>query len=205
MKTDLEVEPRRGFLRNVALSIFVMLTVPLASCDFSSIEAQIAAYLPTILDALTGILSLIPQTAIIATIVGYIKIAVADGTQAYKDWSSAPASEKATFLEKLSLAVTDIITEFSNLSSQIPGSSLAIKLIQLVLSTLAAFLPALPTPSAATIAEVRGRYAPEHVKFLEVHASEVSVTPVKRSRNEFIKEYNADMVEGGHPELAKLK
>ena len=116
------------------------------SCQ--TVVNDISTYVPIGIQAFDTVLSLIdpPLALALAPIVKEVKVAFADLAAAVSAYNNAPASQKATLSGKITTALNVVIQYLQQFWSDanLPNGSLAttiIGVLQLIISTLAAFLP----------------------------------------------------------------
>lgn len=190
---------RRGFIAASGASILFLLmsavsaTSLLTGCNPIDIFTQIAIYVPIGLAAVSGIVALIPGLGAAAPILVLVKAGFADLLAAVQAYQAAPAADKATLLAKITLFLSDIITNFQAFIAalSIPGplAILVEALATLLISTLQAFLnkiSATPTPTQV---------------HLRVAAKQVTVAAKYRTAKQFKAEYNATANAAGHSEI----
>ena len=161
-----------------------------------NIIQDIQNWIPIALASLASITALLGPlvSPAIALIIAPIKTGFADllaATQAYAD-DTNPA-DKATTLAKIQTYLNDLVSNFQVLLNSLPGGaivSLAIGLVQIILSTIAGFLGQLP-PSASL----------KMAKTLTVKGQTVAITPVVRTRRRYKHDWNTAVTDAGHPEL----
>jgi hypothetical protein len=113
-----------------------------------TVYQDIETYVPIGLAAFNEIISLVdPALAkTLSPIINLVKASFADLLAAINEYLNAPASEKATLIEKIKLAINVVIDNLNQfwVDAGIPDGTLAqtiVGILQLVISTLAAFLP----------------------------------------------------------------
>lgn len=127
-----------------------------------SIFTDIDNYVPIGLESFDEILTLIApaEATLLAPVILVVKAAFADLTAAVTQYENAPAANKQTLIGKITTAINDVIqnlqTFWSNLN--LPAGNLVSTIegvLQIVLSTLAAFLPILGgTVTSVTTAKI---------------------------------------------------
>jgi len=186
---------RRAFLQWASLSGLALAIPNFLGCSWSSIYAQIKAYVPVGVNAFIAVLGVLGANNISTTAltggVNAVKGAFAVITAAIDAYNSAPADQKTTLLSKISLAISDAtqnLNQFwSNLS--IPDAKLATLiegLLGVITSTLGAFaaqLPAAPTPTVALARAIRS-------------------VPKKRSVKQFKADFNKLLADAGQSQFA---
>jgi hypothetical protein len=172
----------------------------LAGCTAASVFAQIEAWVPVGLSALSGILTVLtpvigPIGGSIGVIVGLIKASFADLMAAVSEYQNAPAASKATLLDKIKLILQDLADNFNKFLADLnlngnPILSLVVSLVQVILNVLAGFAGALPGTPVAMKRQVRLR-----------NGSTVTVTPAKMTLAQFKAQFNQLADAAGHPEI----
>jgi hypothetical protein len=114
----------------------------------ATVYTDIENYVPIGLAAFNTIITLIdpPLATVLAPVIVLVKAAFADLTAAITEYNNAPAAGKTTLLGKVRLAIQAVIDNLNKFWSDanIPDSPLAsmiVGVLQIVVSTLAAFLP----------------------------------------------------------------
>jgi hypothetical protein len=175
----------------VALGSMVGMTTMGVSCN--TIFTDIENYVPIGIQAFTNVLALVsPSEALaLALPIKAVKAAFGDVSAMVTGYQNAPASEKATWKGKLVTALNLAMGEvqaFWN-DANLPNGSVATMaagICQIILSTLAAFIPAVGGTVAATTRKL---------------AKTLPYTPKKRSVKQMKSDINAVFVSNGHPEL----
>jgi hypothetical protein len=115
-----------------------------------SVFTDIENYVPIGLAAFQEIISLVApaEAAVLAPIIAIVKATFADLTSIITQYQNAPAADKATWLGKVKTAVNAVIAELQQFwnDANLPDGGLASTIsgvLQIILSTLAAFLPAI--------------------------------------------------------------
>lgn len=164
-----------GAVPTVALAGGLSMTTMGLSCG--SIFTDIEAYVPVGLEAFSEVISLISpaEGAALAGIITIVKASFADLASIVSSYNNAPAADKATWLGKITTAINAVISNLQQFWSDVklPAGSLVATIegvLQIILSTLAAFLPLI---GGAMIASP---------KKLE---KTVQITPVKRTQKQF--------------------
>jgi hypothetical protein len=174
----------------------------LSGCpSFGGITSAISTYVPVGLAAFNGVLLLLTSAGVIppgtSTAIGalvlLVKAGFADLLAAVQEYNNAPAAQKVTVKEKISLILAVIAANIEKFASDIVGMVSDNKLLQvvtglltLILATLAGFSGQLPAPLA-------GR------KTLSVAGK--AVTPKLLPLKDFKKQWNQLAGAGGHPEV----
>ena len=177
-------------------------TMLLEGCTFGGVIAEIKAYIPIGIAAFNGVVTLLTGLGIIppgtstllALLIAAVKGGFADIIAAIDAYNNAPAADKTTLLQKISLILSEISANIGKFFADLNISNssvltLVTGLVQLILSTLAGFasqLPAPPTPVALS-ARVAGH--------------PIVITPKILSRSEFKAQWNKTVTTAGHPEL----
>jgi hypothetical protein len=163
-------------------------------CNASNVWKDIQTYVPVGIAAFESILTLVAplQAPGVDAIAELVKAAFAVLAGAIDQYIAAPAASKSTLIEKVSLALADVIANLQKFAAAVdiginPIVSLALNLLTLILSTLNGFLGQLPSTPESN-ARLAG---PKKLK----------ITPVFRNKKEFIKEFNDEVEQNGHPEL----
>lgn len=187
---------RRSF---TGLSIMGLLAAAasMSGCVFANVFAQVSAYVGVGIQAVTSVVSLLAGAGIIAVpggmlvsdVLGKIKAAWSDVTASVATYDSAPADQKNTVAQKVSLALTVVAQEIQGFWSDlnIPDAKMSqtvAGLLGLVVSTIAGFLASLPAPPAPA-------QAPRLRKALAVQPKRLSV-------KEFKKQFNAILAANGY-------
>lgn len=130
----------------VALGSVVGMTSMGLSCG--SVFADITSYVPIGIAAFNEVLSLVDPTlaTTLAPLTQEVKAAFADLAAAVEEYNNAPAASKATLIGKITTAMNAVIDNLQKFWSDanLPAGSLASTIggvLQIVISTLAAFLP----------------------------------------------------------------
>jgi hypothetical protein len=164
--------------------------------DGCSVWTEIEAYVPLGIDALTSIVDLLDPAlaAAVDAAAGTIKAEFNQLAAAVTDYLNAPAADKATLKEKVATILTSIGNHFQgflNALGSSPKIAIVVKLVKIILDTLAGFgLRIGGTAATALHGSLVGG------------AHRVAVVPVKRSKREFISAFNREITADGHPELA---
>jgi hypothetical protein len=178
----------------------------LAGCSFSSVYADILAYVPAALSAFSVVLSILSAAgitlcAICAGLVNTVKAAFADLQTAITLYDDAPQSGKTTLLGKISTALLvaeEVLQEFwSNLD--IPDSGIAGTIegiIQIILETLMGFQSAIPAPPAVTTESAAALHRRQSL------AKTIRYTPTRRSLKQFKSAINAFLVTKGYSQYS---
>lgn len=185
-----------GMFATVSL-LPAMLTI--TACPISNIYKKILAYVPVGLAGFSAVLNLlkgagIGLTPLLQSIADLVKVALADVQVAVDQYERAPASEKATWLEKIAEALTvaeaNIQNFWANLT--IPDqklSALLEGLLGIIVATLLGFQAQLPAPSTPTAQQAKAMKATLRKK--------LSVTPKLRSVEEFRTDFNKILQDAG--------
>lgn len=200
------MQSRRAFAKLCSGFGLTALVSSLAACTFSSVYADILAYVPAALSAFSVILSILSGAGVsiapaVALIVNAVKAALADLQTAVTLWNDAPAAGKATLLGKISTALLvaeETLQEFwTNLD--IPDSGLAATisgLLQIILETLMGFQSAIPAAPTVTTESALAIHRRESLRNV------VTYTPTRRSLKQFKQVYNAYLVTKGFPQFS---
>src|ERR1700722_6057929 len=118
------------------------------SCSASTVWADIENYVPLALEAFGEILSLVnpAESTLLTPIITEVKAGLADLEAAINYYINAPAASKATWIGKITTAVNAAIQLLQQFWSDLnlPDGTLATtisNILQIIISTLAAFLP----------------------------------------------------------------
>lgn len=151
------MQTRRQFGKTVAvgtLGVGIGITTMGVSCD--TVFQDIENYVPIGLAAFQEVISLINPTeaALLAPIIQIVKAGFADLESDITQYINAPATSKSTLLGKIETAVSIVIGNLNQFWSdlKLPDGNLAttiIGVLQVVISTLAAFLPLIGIPALA--------------------------------------------------------
>jgi hypothetical protein len=181
---------RRQFTVNGILTAFLAFTSGLWVAGCATLES----YIVVAKNAIKGIAAVLSTAGIAVPFLTPILAAFDTVASAAVEYDNAPAVDKATTGEKLSVVLQTLIdnvgTFFADLN--IPAGSLlslATGIITLVLSTLAGFATKLPAPVVAARRQAM------------VSHQAITVAPKIISQKEFKKEVNALAVLYGHPEI----
>ena len=185
---------RRQFIGNLsagAAALAITGGLSMEGCLFSTIEADIEAYLPVALQAVDAILSLINPAAavIVEKFTPILEAALAAITKAIADWQAAEAAQKPGFVGAIIATLLTIQTDLGDLLAAVQVDAPKIygvvyALASIVLGVLQYFLNKLQG-SPATKANV-------------VHG--IQVEPLHLSPKKFVSTFNAKAVSLGHPE-----
>ena len=191
---------RREFGKAVSMTALggtIGLTTMGLSC--SSVFTDIENYVPIGIAAFQEVLSLIDPTeaALLAPIIQTVKAAFADLDAIVQQYESAPAASKATLLGKISTAISAVMSELQQFwnDANLPDGGLASTIegvLQIVLSTLAAFLPLLGV--AVPVSGAFGAEPYGHKKL----ARTIPFTAAKRSQKQFKSDVNAVFTKYGY-------
>jgi hypothetical protein len=147
----------------------------------SSIFSDIETYVPIGIEAFESIIAIITpaEATALSGIITIVKAAFADLAAAVTAYENAPAANKATLLGKITTAINAVMTAIQEFWSQanLPDGTLAATIegvLQVILSTLAAFLP-LVGSTMDTRYQERLQKLPHQITF----------TPAKRSQKQF--------------------
>ena len=194
------MQNRRSFMKTAGMVSGTALTVGpllgLSTC--STVEQDIMNYVPVALTAFSEIITLInpAEAAALAPIIADVKIALADIQAAVVAYENAPAANKATLACKIATAIQVAQNELQKFWSDlnIPDAGLAAVIagiLQIVLSTLMAFVPALNCSAPPPASEKKAL------------KKTVAFTPKKRSVVQFKKDINAELVKGHYAPIFK--
>ena len=157
-----------------------------------SIFADITAYVPVGMEAFQALIVILdpPVALALAPIITAAKAAFADLAAAVAAYNNAPAANKATLVGKISTAINAVIGELQQFWSDanLPNGGLASTIsgvLQIILSTLAAFLPLLGPAPAAT----------------RTVAKTLPYTSQKRTQKQFKADVNAVLKQGGYSQV----
>ena len=189
------MQTRRSFIGTLSAGAAALAlaggALSLEGCMFSTIEADIEAYLPVALQAVDAILSLINPAAavIVEKFTPILEAALAAITKAIADWQAAEAAQKPGFVGAIIATLLTIQTDLGDLLAAVQVDAPKIygvvyALASIVLGVLQYFLNKLQG-SPATKANV-------------VHG--IQVEPLHLSPKKFISTFNAKAVSLGHPE-----
>lgn len=177
-----------------ALALTALLPVSLLTgCDAGSLFAQILAYVGVGLQGFSAIVNLLVGAGVINPVEGSAiaaAIALVNAgflalQKAVQDYNAAPADQKATLLEKISLAIATLRNDLGSFwdalkISDPKMSALVAGLLEVILSTLAAFAIKLPPAPAQLSRRV------------------AAVQPRERSEKQFKKDFNRLLDEAGY-------
>jgi hypothetical protein len=181
---------RRQFCKtNVFLIFAFALAAPLALTGCLNVGTLIGYLSLTVTIVLTVAGPFLPAPVLV--IGALVKASLADLTAAIAQWQAAPATSKATFLQKVDLLLTDIVTNFQNVITSalqsLPSGSALLTLIENLaqdfLSTLTGLRTQLPAPPPQLMALKRPNGA--------------TVTPVKRDQDAYKKLVNSHLAAAG--------
>jgi phage-related protein len=137
-----------GAVPTIALAGGLGITTMGLSCG--SIFTDIEDYVPIGLEAFQEVLNLISpaEGAALATIITAVKATFADLTTVISNYQNAPAADKSTLIGKITTAINAVMQELQQFwnDANLPSGTLASTIegvLQVVISTLAAFLPLL--------------------------------------------------------------
>lgn len=183
---------RRKF---IAFLIVGMASLGMGGCLLSTIEADIEAYLPVALQAITAILSIVDPAAaaIVEQFTPILQAAFAAITKAIADWQAADAAQKPGFVGAIIATLETIQTDLANLLAAVQVNAPKIYavvsgLTAIVLGVLQYFLNKLQGNAVTAMRVVKG----------------IQVEPLHLSPKKFISTFNAKAVSLGHPE-AQIK
>ena len=190
---------RRGFLKTTGLVSGTALVsgtlMGMSSCQ--TVEQEIMNYIPVALTAFTTIVTLInpAEAAVLAPVIADVKIALADVQAAVVAYENSPDASKATLACKIVTAINiaeqEIQSFWSSLNLADAGLLAVIAgVIQIILSTLTAFIPSLNCS------------APQ-AKSTRSFKKTVAFQPKKRSLKQFKQDLNASFVKGGYTPVFK--
>jgi hypothetical protein len=178
--------------RNFILTSLMALCAGFFSWGCNAI-ADLQAYIPVGINALNGVVIVLQAAGIAVPALTPILALFSTLLAAISEYNNAPATDKVTLKQKLSLVLRDIIDQigafFADLN--IPGGSLLALitgLISVILSTLAGFATQLPAPVAPA-------------RLAMVSRQSVTVTPEIISLKTFKKRWNALALQYQHPEI----
>jgi hypothetical protein len=193
-KKEIKMLTRRQFGKTVGyggLGIGIGMTTMGVSCN--TVFQDIEAYVPIGLAAFNEILTLVnpAEAAALAPIIGLVKAAFADLSSDITQYINAPAADKATLLGKVTTAINIVIANLNKFWSDLnlPNSGLAstiVGVLQIVISTLAAFLPLLGGTVAASAR------AGKAIPIVPMNKKQLGKSQVKAS-------INAAFAKGGYP------
>ena len=175
----------------LGVSAFAIASFNTACWLTGSVFTEIMSYVGIGLTAFQAVVDLLDPAAALAVdaIIKLVKAGFADLQLAVQAYNNAPAADKTTLLQKiatvLSVLQNDIQTFWSSLN--LPPGTLATLiqgLLGIILSTLAGFAGQLPAPVAVQ---------------LKVPANAMPVTPQKRNKKQFEKDFNLVMTGAGKP------
>lgn len=186
---------RRGFIKLVGFGTVALTTVGLESCNIGGIWSQIQVWVPVGIAAFEQVLALVAPLAApgIDAIAELVKAGFAALASAVNQYINAPAADKITLKAKVLLIFSQLsgdIQSFLN-AVKVEGTNPIVKvilgLVGIILSTISGFISQIgPTPAPAS---------------LRLGGASVQVVPVKRSLKQFKSDFNAALVDAGHPEL----
>lgn len=140
---------RRQFGKTVGTGLLAV-GIGEISMGFScaSVYTDIENYVPIGLAAFNSLITIVDPTlaTTLAPIISIVKASFADLSAAIAEYNNAPAANKATLLGKVTTAINAVIDNLNQFwnDANLPDSPLAstiIGVLQIVLSTLASFLP----------------------------------------------------------------
>jgi hypothetical protein len=163
-------------------------------CAFSL--STILEYIPVGVNAIKGVFSVLSAAGITVPGLDIILAAFAALSGGISEWQNAPAAQKATLLDKVSLLLHDVIDQIGTVLSAItlgtsPLLTLVTGLITVILNILGGFATHLPPPPAV------GRLT--HIPMVAHHP--LTIVPKVVSIKTFKAQYNAIAVAGGHNEI----
>lgn len=169
-------------------------TIALDGCN---VWTEIEQWLPTGIAAFESVVVLVAPLAApgIDAIAEAVKAAFAVLSAAVDQYRNAPADQKATFLQKVTLAfelVSSNLQQFLsaiNVASTNPIIAIVLGLVKIILSTIMGFVNRI-APSSSTAS-----------RSMKMGGQSITVTPVLRSRAKFKADFNSELVAAGHPEL----
>jgi hypothetical protein len=163
-------------------------------CAFSI--SSILEYIPVGVNAIKGVFNVLASAGITVPGLNIILAAFAALSGGISEWQNAPAAQKATLLEKVSLLLQDVIDNIGTfLASLTLGASpllaLITGLVTVILNILAGFATHLP-PSPAV-----GRL--KHIPMIAGHP--LTVVPKVVSIKTFKSQWNTVCTQYAHPEI----
>lgn len=196
---------RRSFAQKLgsgmlALGALTQLTFLTACSVFDNILKYVAVGLQSfqaVVDLLAGAGVIVPGLGtVIDAAIALVKAGLADLQVVVTAYENAPADQKATLLQKVSLALAIAEANIQQFWSElkIPDaklSSLVKGLLEIILSTLAGFGTQLPPPPTSAVLD----------KMKSVPRG-LTVTPIKRSASQFKKDFNGVLSAGGYSQYA---
>jgi hypothetical protein len=181
-----------GAVPTVALGGGLVMTTAGLSC--SNIFTDIETYVPVGLEAFEEVLSLISpaEGAALAGIITIVKAAFADLAAAVTAYENAPAANKSTLLGKITTAINAVMGELQQFwtDANLPDGTLASTIenvLQVILSTLAAFLPL-----------IGGAMSAKYQALLAKLPKQIPFTPQKRTQKQFKAAVNAAFSSHGY-------
>jgi hypothetical protein len=187
---------RREVIKKVGLSAgTVLIAGQFLGISACNVYNDIMQYIPVALTAFSTIVSILNPGvgATILAVISMVKVALADVQTAVTNYENAPSSEKVTLSGKIATAINAAEAELQQFWSdlKLPDGNLATLIegvINVIVSTLAAFLPqlapAIPVP-AKTLTK------------------RINYTAKKRSIKQFKSDLNAEFTKGGYPVIFK--
>jgi hypothetical protein len=181
---------RRNFIKVSSGGALALGTMATTGFSCSSVFTDISTYVPIGLQAFEEILALISpaEATLLTPIITEVKAGFADLAAAVSAYNNAPAANKATLEGKIATAINAVIGELQQFwnDTNLPDGSLASTIagvLQIVLSTLAAFLPL-----------VGGALAMGRKQL----ARALPITPQKRTQKQFKSDVNAVFAKYGY-------
>lgn len=184
---------RFAFMGLAGLAAASFSSVFLGGCSVESIWVMVQGYVPVGIAAFEAILALVApvMSPFLNTIAMEVQAAFSVLAAAINQYISAPATSKATLAQKVALALNDLIDNLQKFAGALgqgsnPIVTLATKLLAIIVSTLLSFVGSIttnPTP-AARVRQI------------------INVGAVRRSKKQFITEFNETLKAGGHSELS---
>jgi hypothetical protein len=182
---------RRTFSKS-ALLLAVLPTFSLVGCWFDTVEADIAAYVPFLLQAVSGVVALFDPAlaATLQTVITLVNAGLAALTKAIADWKAADAAQKPGFvgaiIAALETATSDLGTFLAAIKVNAPPAiySAALALITIIQGVLVFFQNKLTGANPVSLKMVAG----------------TQIEPLNLSSKQFKAAFNAKCVSIGHPE-----
>jgi hypothetical protein len=186
---------RRQFSKVSFVSLIIGAAVSVSGCLFSTVEADIAAYVPIALQAVAGVLAIFDPgvAAIFTPLVTLINAGLASVQKAIADWQAADATQKPGLVGGITAALQVVESDFQNFLTSVdvnaPGVSTAVNsLVSIILGVLLAFqnkLGGAPVSAAHT---------------MTVRAKTLQIEPLKLSPKQFKAAFNQRAESLGHKE-----
>jgi hypothetical protein len=175
----------------VGLSSAVGMTTMGLSC--SSVFTDISNYVPLGIQAFDGLLEILSpsEATALAPIITAVKAAFADLAAAVTAYENAPSASKATLVGKITTAINVVMAQLQQFWSDanLPDGTLASTIeavLQIILSTLAAFLPLLGGNVVSTKKALK---------------KTITYAPKKRTKKQFKADVNNAFAQNGYSKV----